>query len=67
MADRFLGMAEALEQAGARVTYGDLIFGWSAPFLRSLQALERAAKVMGPIVCRLPFESIYPAPVKSRK
>jgi len=59
-ADRF-GMAEALEQAGARVTYGDLIFGLGLPFpLRSLQALERAAKVMGPIVSRLPFELIYP-------
>ncbi|MFZ5942664.1 MAG: quinate 5-dehydrogenase [Bacillota bacterium] len=58
--DRF-GMAQGLEQAGAHVTYGDLIFGLGLDWpLRSLKTLERAAKIIAPIACQLPFEMIYP-------
>jgi len=58
--DRF-GMAEALENAGAQVTYGDLIFGLGLPIpLKSLKTLERAAKILAPIVSQLPFEMLYP-------
>lgn len=58
--DRF-GMAEALEQNGARVTYGDLIFGLGLPFpLQSLKTLAKAARVIAPIVSQLPFEMLYP-------
>ena len=62
--DRF-GMAEALENTGASVTYGDLIFGLGLPFpLRSLKTLARAARVIAPVVSQLPFEMIYPTGLK---
>lgn len=58
--DRF-GMAEALEAAGARVTYGDLCFVLGVPIpLRSWKAVERVGAVIGPIAVRLPFEWLYP-------
>lgn len=58
--DRF-GLAEALEKSGAKVTYGDLIFGLGIPLpLKSLKKLEKAAKVLAPIASQLPFEMIYP-------
>lgn len=58
--DRF-GMAEALVEAGARVTFGDLIFGLNVPVpIRSLEALAAVSAVLGPIVSKLPFKYIYP-------
>ncbi|NMA02988.1 MAG: quinate 5-dehydrogenase [Clostridia bacterium] len=58
--DRF-GMAESLEEAGATVTYGDLIFGLGISIpLGSLKTLEMAARVLAPIASQLPFEMIYP-------
>lgn len=58
--DRF-GMSEALVEAGADVTFGDLIFGLGVPIaLHSLKALDLAARLLTPIVCQLPFEMLYP-------
>ncbi len=58
--DRF-GMAESFSRAGAEITFGDLIFGLGLPIpLYSLKSLERVARVIGPVVCRLPFKMIYP-------
>lgn len=58
--DRF-GMAEALVEAGARVTYGDLIFGLNLPVpIKSLETLAMVCSVLGPIVSKLPFKYIYP-------
>lgn len=58
--DRF-GMSEALTYAGATVTYGDLIFGLGLPLpLNSLKALERAARILAPVICRMPFKLLYP-------
>lgn len=58
--DRF-GMAEALVEAGAKVTFGDLIFGLNIPLpLKSLQTLSLAGRTLGPIVSRLPFKYFYP-------
>ncbi|HYE76626.1 MAG TPA: quinate 5-dehydrogenase [bacterium] len=55
------GMAEALDQGGLQMTYGDLIFALDIPIaLHSLRALDRMAKVMLPIATRLPFEMLYP-------
>ncbi|KUO50763.1 MAG: quinate 5-dehydrogenase [Desulfitibacter sp. BRH_c19] len=58
--DRF-GMAETLEEVGANVTYGDLIFalGVSIP-LHSLSALDKVARIIAPIVVQLPFKLLYP-------
>ncbi|MBS4032279.1 MAG: quinate 5-dehydrogenase [Clostridiales bacterium] len=59
-ADRF-GMAEALEEAGCRLTCGDLIFTVGIPVpLYSLKSLDYVARVLGPFICQLPLSMIYP-------
>lgn len=58
--DRF-GMAEALAEAGARVTFGDFLFALGLPIpLHSLRALSRLARLLVPVVARLPFSLLYP-------
>jgi len=58
--DRF-GMAEAFEEAGARVACGDLIFALGIPKqINSIRVLHRIARCIAPVVCRLPFEVLYP-------
>ncbi|MDH7478552.1 MAG: quinate 5-dehydrogenase [Syntrophomonadaceae bacterium] len=65
--DRF-GMAEALVEAGAEVTFGDLIFGLGIPLpLKSLRSLDLAARLLAPIVCQLPFEMLYPTGEKQEQ
>lgn len=55
------GMAETLWESGAELTIGDLIFGLGIPVsLSSLKSLERLAKIIAPIVVRLPFKMLYP-------
>lgn len=62
--DRF-GMAEALRDTGCRLILGDLIFVLNLPIpLRSLEALDRVARVLAPIVVRLPFSMLYPTGAK---
>lgn len=58
--DRF-GMAQALQETGAEVLYGDLMFALGLPIpLYSLKALERVAAVFAPIVVQFPFKWLYP-------
>jgi hypothetical protein len=58
--DRF-GMAEALEGVGAKVICGDLIFALGIPKkINSIRTLHRIARAIAPIVCKLPFEVLYP-------
>ena len=58
--DRF-GMAEALLEAGAKVTFGDLIFGLNVNKpLYSLKALSRWAALLAPLVTKLPVSWFYP-------
>lgn len=55
------GMAEALNALGADVTYADLIFFLGLPVpLKSLNALARAARLVGPVATRLPISWLYP-------
>ena len=65
--DRF-GMAEALQEAGAKLTFGDLLFGLglNKP-LRSLEALAGWAKVLAPVVTRLPVSWLYPMGKEQQK
>lgn len=66
-ADRF-GMAEALDEAGARLILGDLVFALGIPItLHSLKSLDLLARVIGPIVCRLPFSMLYPTGSKQEE
>lgn len=58
--DRF-GMAEALRDTGCNLVLGDLIFALGLPIpLRSLDALDKVARTIAPIVVRLPFTMLYP-------
>lgn len=58
--DRF-GMAEALTGAGCEMMFGDLIFALGIPApIRSLRALDILARLIAPIIVRLPFEMVYP-------
>lgn len=58
--DRF-GMAEALLEAGAEVTFGDMLFGLNIDKpIYSLQALEKWAAILAPILTKLPVSWFYP-------
>ncbi|MDI3298462.1 MAG: quinate 5-dehydrogenase [Bacillota bacterium] len=58
--DRF-GMAEALVEAGAKVTFGDFLFALGLPIpLRSLRTLSFLAAVLVPVIAQLPFSLLYP-------
>ncbi|GIW24726.1 quinate 5-dehydrogenase [Meiothermus sp.] len=65
--DRF-GLAEALDEAGARVLYGDLIFGLGLPIpLYRLSLLQKIAYLLLPIITQLPFQWLYPTGEKQEK
>lgn len=58
--DRF-GMAEALEAAGCRVTYGDLMFITGTPYpVRSLDEMREIARKLARELVKLPIHMIYP-------
>lgn len=58
--DRF-GMAEALQEAGTQVTFGDLIYGLNINKpLYSLKSLARWAALLAPLVTKLPVSWFYP-------
>ncbi|HAG12184.1 MAG TPA: quinate 5-dehydrogenase [Desulfotomaculum sp.] len=62
--DRF-GMAEALVEAGCNVTFGDLIFALGIPCpIRSLSSLVILARILLPIIVRMPFKMLYPTGTK---
>lgn len=58
-------MAEALVANGADVTFGDLIFGlnWDHP-IKSLQTLDSFAKLLAPLLTKLPVRWFYPMGAK---
>lgn len=65
--DRF-GMAEALVESGANVSFGDLVFGLNLPLIiKSLDTLAKVASVLGPVVSRLPFKYLYPTGSKQEE
>jgi len=63
-----LGMAQAMEKAGCTMTYGDLLFVLNLPFpLVSLKALALWARLLMPVVSRLPFKYVYPTGEKQKE
>ncbi|NMD42244.1 MAG: quinate 5-dehydrogenase [Firmicutes bacterium] len=56
-----LGMAQALFAAGCDVTIGDFLYvlNWPLP-LKSLKSLARLARIVAPIMVKLPFSMVYP-------
>lgn len=66
-ADRW-GLARAFADAGYETIYGDLMFGLGIPIpLRKLNHLKAFARMLMPIVSRLPFEWIYPTGEQQEK
>jgi len=58
--DRF-GLAEELVVAGSRGVFGDLLFGLGLPIpIRSLRSLEILARVIAPVITKLPISLFYP-------
>ena len=62
--DRY-GLAESFVEAGCRLICGDLLFGLGLPFpVRSLNTLARLARVVAPIITKLPIQLFYPTGAK---
>ncbi len=58
--DRF-GMAEALSSRAKSIVFGDFPFGLGLPVpLRSWHTAQKLARILLPIIVRLPIEVIYP-------
>jgi len=58
--DRF-GLAEALHNAGCRMLFGDFIFGLGLPIpIKTIKSLKILAKLLLPILTKLPFKILYP-------
>jgi predicted amino acid dehydrogenase len=54
-------MAEVISEFASKVYYGDLMFNLKLPIvIRSLTTLRKVARIIMPVMCRLPFEWIYP-------
>jgi len=54
-------IAEVISEFASKVYFGDFLFNLRIPMLvRDLDSLKRLARVFMPIICRLPFEWIYP-------
>lgn len=65
--DRF-GMAQALDQIGGEVMYGDLLFGIGVPIkLRTYAAVKRFGSVILPVITKLPFKWFYPTGEKQNE
>lgn len=62
------GMARALVEAGAKVTFGDLAFTLGIPIgIRSLRALDILASIIAPVASRLPISVLYPTGQKQQE
>ncbi|MEI8281438.1 MAG: quinate 5-dehydrogenase [Armatimonadota bacterium] len=65
--DRF-GMAQALDKTGAKVVYGDLLFGIGVPIaLKSYASVKSFGSIILPIITKLPFKWFYPTGEKQEK
>lgn len=65
--DRF-GMAEAFEAAGAKMVYGDLMFGLGLPVpIRRLSVLRRLISAAAPVLTRVPIRWLYPVGEKQNE
>ncbi|KOX90876.1 hypothetical protein BVI061214_02074 [Thermus aquaticus] len=65
--DRF-GLAEALDEVGARVLYGDFIFALGLPIpLYRLSLLKKLAYLLLPVLTKLPFGLLYPTGEKQEE
>ncbi|HYE82252.1 MAG TPA: quinate 5-dehydrogenase [Clostridia bacterium] len=65
--DRY-GMAEGFQNMGCELVLADLMvaLGINIP-IKSLKVLDRIASIIAPVVCRLPFEMLYPTGKEQNK
>lgn len=62
------GMTESFIKAGYQCVFGDLMFGLDVPIaVHSMKSLNRLAKVLMPIVGRMPLSMLYPTGEKQEK
>lgn len=62
------GMAKAFNELGAKVLYGDLVFGLGLPFLiKDYETFKKLAFVLAPIVVQMPFKILYPTGKEQEK
>ena len=65
--DRF-GMAQTIAGLSKDVVYGDLMFACNVPIpIRSYSMINMVGGIFLPLVCRLPFEWIYPTGSKQKQ
>ncbi len=65
--DRF-GIAEAFYNAGCKTLFGDFIFGLGLPIpIRTIKTLKILAKLLLPILTKLPFRILYPIGAEQEK
>jgi hypothetical protein len=58
--DRY-GMAKALHEVNANITFGDLIFALNIPIpIKSFKVFQKIVSIFLPIAVKLPFEKLYP-------
>ena len=62
------GMTRSFVEAGYQCVFADLMFGLGLPIpLRSLAALRRLAKLLLPVLGRMPIQWLYPTGEKQEK
>jgi hypothetical protein len=62
------GMTESFINAGYQCVFGDLMFGLDIPIaIHSMKALDRTARILMPIVGRMPLSMLYPTGEKQEK
>ncbi|PWB73734.1 MAG: quinate 5-dehydrogenase [Anaerolineales bacterium] len=62
------GMTESFIKAGYQCVFGDLMFGLDIPIaIGSMSALKTTAKLLMPIVGRMPLSMLYPTGEKQEK
>ncbi|MBN2082652.1 quinate 5-dehydrogenase [bacterium] len=62
------GMAEALAEHAREIIFGDLMFGLGIPItVRGIKAIKNLARILAPIVVRLPFQILYPTGSKQKE
>ncbi len=65
--DRY-GMGQGFDESGAEILYGDFLFGLGLNIpLHRLSSVRRLARILLPIVCRLPFSWLYPTGKKQEQ
>jgi len=62
------GMTESFIKAGYQCVFGDLMFGLDVPIaIHSMKALNATARILMPIVGRMPLSMLYPTGEKQEK